>query len=188
MRAFPARVSMFLHVMICRWLNDMQSLRCAAEVDATECERLRCALQKQEEHQMQQQQQFAQTLEALERENRELRGQQVTTRHKSSLTCCSSYSCRQEGTRCRSPATCASSRMKTSSCSRLLLRYSRNCKGNLIFIHNARAITASSHPKTTSLLAAMLFSYSVATAGRGSPVTVQRARRCRPVAPRSKAF
>ena len=176
--------------MICRWLNDMQSLRCAAEVDATECERLRCALQKQEEHQMQQQQQFAHTLEALERENRELRGQQVTTRHKSSLTCCSSCICRQEGTRCRSPATCArcSSRMKMSSCSRLLLRYSRNCNGNLIFLHDARAITASSHRKTASLLAATLFSYSVATAGRGSPVTVQRARRCRPVAPRSKVF
>jgi hypothetical protein len=61
----------------------MQSLRCAAEADATECERLRSALQKQEEHQMQQQQQFAHTLEALERENCDLRGQQVTTLHRS---------------------------------------------------------------------------------------------------------
>jgi hypothetical protein len=60
-----------------RWLNEMQSLRSAAESDASECERLRATLQKQEEQQLLQQQQFAKLLETLELENRRLRELQV---------------------------------------------------------------------------------------------------------------
>ncbi len=56
----------------------MQALRDAAERDACECERLRNALGKQEEQQVQQQQQFAKQLEALELENRDLRTVQVS--------------------------------------------------------------------------------------------------------------
>ena len=55
----------------------MQALRVAAENDGKECERLQCALQKQEEQQVQQQQQFARLLEDLERENCDLREMQV---------------------------------------------------------------------------------------------------------------
>ena len=50
----------------------MQALRSAAEIDANECQRLRAMLQKQEEQQVEQQQQFAKLLEALELENRDL--------------------------------------------------------------------------------------------------------------------
>ena len=68
-----------LHAIVTdfRWLSEMQTLRAASEADARECESLRTALQKQEEQQTRQQQQFAELLEALQQENGELRMQQV---------------------------------------------------------------------------------------------------------------
>lgn len=83
----------------------MQSLRNAAEIDASECQRLRATLQKQEEQQLQQQQQFASLLEALELENRDLRELQVSNSLRIDLNNFSSHLDRPAGASLSTPAT-----------------------------------------------------------------------------------
>lgn len=110
----------------------MQSLRCAAEADAKECERLRGTLQKQEEQQIQQQQQFANLLEALELENRNLRELQVLTDPPPNIIAPFFTASRRQTAASRSgPGTrmCCSFSTITSSCSRNWLLYSSSWTG-----------------------------------------------------------